>query len=336
MPEGVAVSLERGELFRTLRDGTISLPRGLSFDAWVSAGRIIGDVERRIGWLTGEWWLYGPWTEERRLEIVSNPNWNGPTLSTCRNAATCCKKFPKSRRRELIPFTHHMEVVKLPDAEAEAMLDKMQVEAEETGKPPASRWVRTEVKRLKRATREVELADATRKASDDLGSKVFGVIYADPPWRFAPYSRETGMDRSADNHYPTMSTDEIGALPVPVADDAVLFLWATVPMLPEALAVLVQWGFTYRSHCIWNKPHAGTGYWFRNRHELLLVGTRGSIPAPAPGQQFCSVIEAPLGGHSDKPAAFAEMIEELFPNVPAVELFARGPRVGWDVWGNES
>jgi N6-adenosine-specific RNA methylase IME4 len=107
-------------------------------------------------------------------------------------------------------------------------------------------------------------------------------------------------------------------------------------MLPEALSVMAAWGFTYRSHCVWVKEHVGIGYWLRNRHELLLVGTRGSVPAPAPGTQYRSVIEARVGEHSAKPAAFAEMIEELFPNVPRVELFARAPRFGWDVWGNEA
>jgi N6-adenosine-specific RNA methylase IME4 len=84
------------------------------------------------------------------------------------------------------------------------------------------------------------------------------------------------------------------------------------------------------------KDRTGTGFWFRNAHELLLVGTRGDLPAPAPGTQYASVIEAAVGEHSAKPAAFAEMIEEMFPSLPAVELFARGPRLGWDVWGNEA
>lgn len=107
-------------------------------------------------------------------------------------------------------------------------------------------------------------------------------------------------------------------------------------MLPEALSVMAAWKFNYKSHCIWVKDRLGTGYWFRTKHELLLVGTRGDIPAPAPGTQFASIIEAATGAHSAKPMAFAEMIEELFPTLPAMEMFARAPRVGWDVWGNEA
>jgi N6-adenosine-specific RNA methylase IME4 len=97
------------------------------------------------------------------------------------------------------------------------------------------------------------------------------------------------------------------------------------------------WGFDYRSHQIWNKDRIGTGYWFRNKHELLLVGVRGDIPAPAPGENDTSVIDARRGEHSAKPEVFLEMIERLYPNLPKIELNRRGPaRAGWDAWGNEA
>lgn len=189
----------------------------------------------------------------------------------------------------------------------------------------------------KRAEREATLANATRRASEAMGLQKYNVILADPPWRFEPYSRETGMDRAADNHYPTESVETIAALDVPdaAADDAVLFLWATAPMLPEALDVMSAWGFQYKSHLIWEKDRLGTGYWARNKHELLLIGTRGNIPAPSPGTQPESVVKAPVGRHSEKPAIFYEIIERLFPNVPKLEMFAREHRAGWDSWGNE-
>lgn len=187
-------------------------------------------------------------------------------------------------------------------------------------------------KASRRAQREAELA-AKQKA---LPTKQYGVIYADPPWRFEPYSRETGMDRAADNHYPTMTLEQIKALPVPAAEDCVLFLWATGPMLPEALEVMKAWGFTYKSRCVWFKPKMGTGYWFRDQAEELLVGVRGNIPAPSQGEQYPSVITARAGEHSAKPFAFREMIEEMFPNLPRIELFARDQFKGWDAWGNEA
>ena len=186
----------------------------------------------------------------------------------------------------------------------------------------------------RRAQREAELA-ARQTALPD---KRYGVIYADPEWRFEVYSRDTGMDRAADNHYPTSGTDAICARPVGdiAADDCVLFLWATVPMLPDALKVMAAWGFDYKSHCIWTKDKLGTGYWFRNAHELLLVGTRGKIPAPAMGTQWASTVEAAVGKHSAKPDRFYELIEEYFPTLPKIELNARNARPGWDSWGYEA
>jgi N6-adenosine-specific RNA methylase IME4/ParB-like chromosome segregation protein Spo0J len=190
------------------------------------------------------------------------------------------------------------------------------------------------IKKMARAEREQALADKTITTSLRTGTKEYGVIYADPPWKFEVFSAN-GMDRSADNHYPTMSLDDIKDLKVPATADAVCFLWATVPILPEALKVLEAWGFTYKSHAVWVKDRAGTGYWFRNTHELLLVGTKGNIPAPAMGTQRPSAIEGSVAKHSAKPAVFADMIEELFPNLPKVELFCRSPRKGWDAHGNE-
>jgi N6-adenosine-specific RNA methylase IME4 len=141
------------------------------------------------------------------------------------------------------------------------------------------------------------------------------------------------MDRAADNHYATMSLGEIKAIQVPAAPASVLFLWATQPMLPQALDVMQAWGFSYRSHWIWEKNRIGLGYWSRNVHELLLIGTRGDVPAPLPGARLESIIQAPRGVHSEKPEVFARIIEQMFPAMPKLEMFARAQRPGWDVWG---
>ena len=184
-----------------------------------------------------------------------------------------------------------------------------------------------------RVKREAELSARIHALPD----KRYGVIYADPPWRFEPYSRETGMDRAADNHYPTAVLEDIMALDVPSisANDCVLFLWATAPMLCAALAVMEYWQFSYKTHAVWIKNKTGNGYWYRNRHELLLLGTRGNLPAPTPGTQAGSVFEAAVGAHSEKPEIVRQMIEAYFPQLPKIELFARRSWEGWDLWGNE-
>lgn len=191
------------------------------------------------------------------------------------------------------------------------------------------------VKKVARQGKEQELAERTITQTMHSVDKVYGVIYADPPWRYETFS-ENGMDRSADNHYPTMNMFDMLALNVPAADDCVMFMWATVPMLPEALDLLHEWGFDYKSHICWIKDRQGTGYWTRNKHELLLIATKGKVPAPSMGTQPPSVIELPLGKHSEKPAFFADMISTLYPTTPKLEMFARVGRVGWDVIGNEA
>jgi N6-adenosine-specific RNA methylase IME4 len=216
-----------------------------------------------------------------------------------------------------------------------AMIERMRDKILSGGATVIDQVSTTEEKKTRRANRERVLGECQAA----LPNKKYGVILADPEWRFEVYSRETGMDRAADNHYPTSVTDDICARPVGdiAAKDCACFLWATVPMLPDALRVLAAWGFEYKSHAIWKKDRIGTGYWFRNAHELLLVGTRGEIPAPAMGTQFTSCIDAPLGEHSAKPEIFLQMIEAYFPTLPKIELNRRGPaREGWDAWGYEA
>lgn len=190
------------------------------------------------------------------------------------------------------------------------------------------------VKKHTRIKKTVALVKATRRASEALGEALYSVIYADPPWRFEPWS-PSGMDRAADNHYPTETTDTIMAMKVPSAANCILFLWATNPMLEDALAVLHAWGFTYKSNFVWNKDQIGTGFWNRNKHELLLIGTRGSVPAPDASDRVDSVIDAPTGEHSVKPDAFRSLIEQWYPTLPKIELFAREHFPGWAAHGNE-
>lgn len=121
---------------------------------------------------------------------------------------------------------------------------------------------RNALKHERRAAREAAMAESIRAADGLLRqlAPLYGVILADPPWRFEPYSRITGMDRAADNHYPTMTTAKISKLAVPAAKDCALFLWATAPMLLDPLTVMTAWKFTYKSHLVWAKNRIGTGY----------------------------------------------------------------------------
>lgn len=221
-----------------------------------------------------------------------------------------------------LPVTEQLRIMRSADPRAVSRLVRER------------RAVETEVKAERRAERERELGEQQRELPQ---GKRYGVILADPEWKFMVRS-VAGMDRAADNHYPTSDIDVIKAREVATiaADDCVLFLWATVPFLQQALDVMAAWGFTYKTNFEWRKDRIGTGYWSRNRHEHLLVGVRGEVPAPAMGTQYESSIEAAVGAHSAKPEKFYELIEAYFPSLPKIELNARARRAGWEAWGLEA
>lgn len=239
-------------------------------------------------------------------------------------AAEAIARLPQERQEEILA-----EVARSPDGKkAFARVAKV------------AHRERQETKKNARAVREEILGRQQQRLPDAR----FGVILADPEWRFEPRSRASGLDRAADNHYPTSALDVIKSRDVAsiAADDCVLFLWATAPMLPQALEVMAAWGFVYKTHRIWRKAEnadaglvLGTGYWFRSAHELVLVGTRGAVPAPAMGTQYASIFDARPRKHSEKPDDIHEMIEALFPNLPKIELNARRRREGWEPWGFE-
>ena len=159
----------------------------------------------------------------------------------------------------------------------------------------------------------------------------FRVLYADPPWAYD----NSGFAASAEQHYPTMTADKIAELPISdlCEEEAVLFLWATSPLLPEALMVMKAWGFTYKASIIWDKQRApGLGWWLKTRHEFLLIGARNKTPHPK--VKYDSIVSIAASEHSAKPEQFAALIEEMYDG-PYLELFARGHRAGWEAWGNE-
>ncbi len=167
---------------------------------------------------------------------------------------------------------------------------------------------------------------------------MYQVIYADPPWAYR--NRKTGGSHrsGAAQHYPTLTPAEVAALPLPPLDQrsATLWMWCTVPLLPEILPVMQAWHFTYKTALVWHKTgRKGIGYWFRGEAELLLLGIRGRVPAfrsPLP-----NVIAAPVEGHSRKPERFRQLIEQYTPGQRRVELFARRPSCAeWICTGFES
>ena len=164
----------------------------------------------------------------------------------------------------------------------------------------------------------------------------YSVIYADPPTEddFGHTKKDVEL------HYPTMSWDDLKALPVEeiATEDAVLYLWSAPHVIHKMLEVMARWGFEYRTHIVWVKDKIGLGQWCRNQHEVLLIGRRGDFPPPPEAVRTSSAITGPpVGEHSEKPEIVSEMIERWYPTASKVELFRRGgARPGWAVYGFEA
>lgn len=231
--------------------------------------------------------------------------------------------------------------------------------------------------------RERRLANMAKGDATPLlagGGKV-GVFYCDIPREFVAWAEETGAEKSPENHYRVESFQFLANLRDKILQraepNAVMFMWAWANSLQDQFDLLCEWGFAsarrrdeaglllrdgsgavmppvgdgrYRSHQIWAKRssngnlHQGTGFWFRDCHELLLVGARGDVPAPLMGTQALSVIDALTGAHSEKPNdLFRTQIDRYFPGVRKLEMFgrvddpaafkARWP--DWEVMGND-
>jgi N6-adenosine-specific RNA methylase IME4 len=173
-------------------------------------------------------------------------------------------------------------------------------------------------------------------------SERYRVIYVDPPWTFATYSRK-GKGRSAEAHYDCMSLAEIMALPVAdwAADDAILLLWATDPLLDKALDVVRAWGFAYKTvGFYWVKANAGgrgfftgLGFWTRANPEQCLLATRGHPKRKSADVK--KLVVAPRRAHSRKPDEMYGLIERLAEG-PYLEMFARSSRPGWSAWGAQT
>ena len=162
----------------------------------------------------------------------------------------------------------------------------------------------------------------------------YRVIYADPPWKYG--DERDGSTTGATDHYPTMSIAELCDLPViDIAEDnAVLFLWTTSPLLEDSFKVINAWGFRYKSSFVWDKIRHNMGHYNSVRHEFLLVCTRGSC-TPDNVKLFDSVQSIERTEHSKKPEEFRNIIDTLYTHGNKIELFAREPADGWEVWGND-
>lgn len=183
---------------------------------------------------------------------------------------------------------------------------------------------------------QIKPSEASESVDIHNCQKKYRVVYADPPWAYNDACESGGIQaRGASGVYPTMSLGEICELPIKniTADDAVLFLWVTSPLLEDSFKVISAWGFAYKSSFVWDKVKHNMGHYNSVRHEFLLIATKGRC-TPDKVQLFDSVQSIERTEHSKKPQEFRNILETLYPYGERIELFSRDKPDGWDVMGN--
>jgi N6-adenosine-specific RNA methylase IME4 len=186
---------------------------------------------------------------------------------------------------------------------------------------------------------------AAQDLLDFIGARRFATVLADPPWQFVNRTGKIAPEHRRLSRYGTMKLDEIAALPVPqiVAPTAHLYLWCPNALLPDGLAVMKAWGFTYKSNLVWHKIRKdggsdgrGVGFYFRNVTELILFGVCGkNARTLSPGRSQVNFMATRKREHSRKPDEQYKIIESCSRG-PFIELFARGRQSNWECWGNQA
>lgn len=166
----------------------------------------------------------------------------------------------------------------------------------------------------------------------------YPIIYCDPPWQ---YDAQENIAKESAAHcvYKTMTVEEIAKLPVAEisAPDSLIFMWVASTHMTEALWLMSEWGFRFRTIAfVWEKQSTNPGYYTQTSVEIVLVGKRGCIPTPRGSRKERQFLSERRTVHSRKPAEIRKRIERMFPDQKKIELFSREQIEGWTVWGNQS
>jgi len=327
--------------YRTTYKGTEIL-RQSTKQEWENYGTILKCVDEAKQWAIGDWLVdgkshYGDGLYEQAAEIVELE------YGYLRDLKYVSEMFELSARADKLSFRHHREVASIKSIEIvpdkklkqgrmqwskEPDKEKMQEFLELADDNELSvRELKEQVDRYRQ--------DKEREFSLHNSPEMFDVFYADPPWKYNDeLIEEYG---AATHHYRTMTIPELCALPVKAitADNAVLFIWVTSPLLEECFDVIKAWGFKYKTSFIWDKQDHNYGHYNSVRHELLLICTKGSyLPQSKKLTDSVQSIKR-TNEHSEKPNEFRSLIEEMYPSGRKKELFARVKYSGWDGFGDE-
>lgn len=331
--------------YRTTFVGT-EITRESTPEEWENYGEILKRVDEAKQWAIGDWLVdgkrhYGDKVYERASKLLGYDYQNVAKFSRL------SQLYEIKRRRLNLGFNHHYEAASIKQTEEiyddegnptgklkvskdEPDMDKIQELLETAEKERLSvRDLREKVRKHKEEQQEyIRLANEPEK---------YSVVYADPPWKYTSGDQHTyeSQETVLETHYPSMTIQEISNVPVKsfTAENAVLFLWVTSPLLEESFQVIKAWGFQYKTSMVWDKVKHNVGNFVSVRHELLLICTKGQPPKVP--KLVDSVYEEERTNHSKKPEYFRNLIEELYPNGKRIELFARTKPDRWDTWGDQ-
>jgi len=224
------------------------------------------------------------------------------------------------------------EIASQPPAIQEEIIARGEKEIIKAAREIKQRKATAKKEKTTQAAKEVPQSNSSPFVRDlaELKGQKFGCIYMDPPWSYSNQATRAATG----NHYDTMSLEELALLPIEelAAEKCHLHMWTTNAYLFEGMKLMQDWGFHFKSTFVWVKPQIGMGNYWRNSHEIMLLGIRGGQRAIARDQR--SWLECSRGEHSAKPEQVRRAIEQLSPG-PYLELFGRGPRQGWTVFGNQ-
>jgi N6-adenosine-specific RNA methylase IME4 len=302
-------------------------------DEWQKAGLRLGRALRTVMWPHGDWWNGGAKFGPLRKQIVTSPAWlaaGGSTYDDCKHFGSLARRFPEKWRRLHPSPSFYQAVRKLADTVALPLLERA----------AKQNWtlkrIRREVGRIRNHYRPTgpDIVDSLESLISE--GKRFRAVLADVPWRDRIGDGQGHTQRGHGQHYDDMSFDQLAALPVAdvLTDDGFVFLWCPAACLEDGLALLKAWNCNYRTCAAWIKNTIGTGYYFRMRHELLLLGIR---PKSTPFiEKPDSVINAPRETHSEKPPIH-DAIAAAIGEGPFLEMFARRrlDKLDWTFCGNE-
>lgn len=289
----------------------LRLPENMTFDDWCDVGRTLRNWDRALPWCIGDWLNFGERKYgEKYSQVLDATDYEYQTLANTKYVAN---RFEFSRRRENLSFAHHSEVAALAPAEQDAWLDKAESES----------WARAELRKQIKAPSLIE------QPAPPTG--LYSCIVIDPPWEMQKIDRDVRPKQKAFD-YPPMSEDELAALTLPAADNCHLYLWTTHKHLPVALNLAGLWGFKYECMMTWVKNVGFTPYSWMRSTEHVLFCRKGNLSLLELGRRLD--FPGKVREHSRKPDEFYKLVCEVSPG-PRIDMFARGPHEGFDLWGAE-